>query len=383
MSEVSALRRRVLGELVAAGFELQGGHLVAPQGEGKAVARSLHGSQRRALLKKSANFIGDVEESVLEFFANGDEVVPHEINPRIARVETPTDVALFRFTALHWSVPVSQGYGRRTRFLIWDDHNGKLIGIFAMGDPVFNLGARDRIIGWSSDDRQKRLYNVFDAFVLGAVDPYRQLIAGKLAAMCTVSDEVVKTLTEKYAGQTTVIAEEIKASRPVLVTTTSALGKSSIYNRLTFNKQLLFQPVGFTSGFGHFQFSDELFDELLHLVRDDDDFRGSAYGKGPNYRIRTIRAALSELGLSSDLLKHGIQREIYLAPLAANYAAYLRGESTVVRPIHRSLAELSDYWRERWAVPRGKRRPEFSAFNRESLRLSSELPLIGVRQQLF
>ena len=35
-----------------------------------------------------------------------------------------------------------------------------------------------------------RLRNVMDAFVLGAVPPYRELLCGKLVAMLAASDEV-------------------------------------------------------------------------------------------------------------------------------------------------------------------------------------------------
>jgi Druantia protein DruA len=38
---------------------------------------------------------------------------------------------------------VSRGYGRRMRFLIWDQSNEKLIGLIVLGDPVFNLRVRD------------------------------------------------------------------------------------------------------------------------------------------------------------------------------------------------------------------------------------------------
>jgi len=38
---------------------------------------------------------------------------------------------------------VSRGYGRQ-RFLIWDQSNEKLIGLIALGDPVFNLRVRDQ-----------------------------------------------------------------------------------------------------------------------------------------------------------------------------------------------------------------------------------------------
>ncbi len=97
---------------------------------------------------------------------------------------------LFRYACLLWSVPVSQGFGRRVRFLVRDKQNGKLVGIFALGDPVFNLRCRDGFIGWSSGDREKRLYNVMDIFILGAVPPYNSLLCGKLIALLAASNEV-------------------------------------------------------------------------------------------------------------------------------------------------------------------------------------------------
>jgi hypothetical protein len=199
------------------------------------------------------------------------------------------------------------------------EQNDKLIGIFALGDPVFNLTARDSVIGWNSTQRQSRLYNVLDAFVMGAVEPYRQLLGGKLIALCALSDPVIQYLSHKYDGKVTVIQNEQKISRPVLITTTSALGRSSVYNRLTFQHQKAYSSVGHTLGFGHFQFSDDLFADLASLVNSDNGFRSNEYGQGPNWKMRTIRSALEELGLNGDLLKHGLRREVFLAPLAKNW----------------------------------------------------------------
>jgi Domain of unknown function (DUF4338) len=236
---------------------------------------------------------------------------------------------------------------------------GKLIGIFAFGDPVFNLRARDDYIGWNQEQRRGRLYNVFDAFVLGAVDPYRQLIGGKLVTLCAVSDEVVEWLEAKYSGTTTVPGKAAKIARPVLVTTSSALGRSSIYNRVTFADRRVYEPVGYTEGFGHFHFSGEVFEELIDLVSDREGFRGNKYGDGPNWKMRTIRAALERLGLSGDLLRHGIRREVFLAPLAVTWRAFLRGETDNIRPFPMPLEQVASYYRERWAIPRAVRRPEF------------------------
>ena len=48
--------------------------------------------------------------------------------PRLHLVEPDTiESKLFRYACLHWSIPVSDGYGRRLRVLILDGNNDKLI----------------------------------------------------------------------------------------------------------------------------------------------------------------------------------------------------------------------------------------------------------------
>jgi hypothetical protein len=374
MVDLGEVRRMVIAELMAAGFELRGGLLAPPVGDDKDVVRALHATQRRQALHKASDFIAKWEDQLLPSFADGPEVQPDRIDPVVTPVVTEEEGALFRFAALHWAVPVSQGYGRRTRFLIRDRSNDRLIGIFALGDPVFNLRVRDELIGWGQQQRQNRLYNVFDAFVLGAVDPYRQLIGGKLAALCAVSNETRRFLEDKYEGTTTVISGEKKTPVPVLITTTSALGRSSIYNRIRMGDRKVFRAIGFTEGFGHFQFSDDLFAELVELVSIEGNLRGNSYGDGPNWKMRTIRRALEKLGLSGDLLKHGIRREVFIAPLSLGWRAFLRGETAVIKPISYPLEDIASHFRTRWAIPRAERRPEYRDWSRESMRLSTQLP---------
>ena len=60
------------------------------------------------------------------------------------------------------------------RYLVWDKHNEKLIGVFGLCDPIFNLRARDAYIGWSTDDRRERLVHTMSAYVVGAMPPYNR-----------------------------------------------------------------------------------------------------------------------------------------------------------------------------------------------------------------
>lgn len=371
--DADEIRELVLSELARTGFSLESGKLTRPDGDDKDIARALHASQREQVLADNADFVRHHEGLVLRYFANGDEVDPSRIYPVVKPVENSFEAAIFRYASLLWSVPVSQGYGRRNRFLVLDANNERLIGIFALGDPVINLGPRDRFIGWDEPQRHRRLYNIFDAFVLGAVPPYRELIGGKLVALLTTCDEVTDQLAMKYAGRKTMRGEH-KVSFPAAITTTSALGRSSIYNRLTYQKELAFRPVGYTAGFGHFHFPESVFSELVTFVRASGDNVTGEYGAGANYRIRVIRKALSLVDLSPQLLQHGIGREILIAPVAQNWREFLLGETDELLRLRRPAAEIGQYYRDRWAIARAERDPSFRAVSRDDSRLTSVLP---------
>lgn len=364
--EALLLREQVLHELAAVkGAVSLAEKLTGP--DAKAQLRRAHEAQRAALLAQAEPWLRKREDELIRHFADGREVDPASADPVIVPVRTPLDADLFRYAALQWSVPVSSGYGRRSRFLVRDRSNDKLMAIFALGDPVIAQASRDAAIGWDKANRNQKLYNVYDAFVLGAVEPYRQLLAGKLAALMTISNEVRDFLSAKYSGNSQGIHgdERVKDPTPVLVTTSSALGRSSVYNRVTYNGRTMFHSVGYTKGFGHFQFSGDTFDRMLGFVRgevlDDPSAKvgSSKYGSGPNWRFRVIRTALNALAIPDSVMNHNVRREVFLAPAAAGWDAYLRGESAGYEPFDMPAAAIGDYWRERWAIGRAERRPEF------------------------
>lgn len=261
-------------------------------------------------------------------FAEGDEIIPEEITPQLTPIKAGTeDADLFRMATFLWSVPPSQGFGRRLRYLVEDGQNGKLIGIFALGDPVFNLSARDNWIGWDVGQKSESLVNVMDAYVLGAVPPYSHLLGGKLVGGLLGSSEVSSLFREKYGNSISVISKKQKRPILALVTTTSALGRSSLYNRLNIQGQLRFKKIGETKGYGYFHLDGTLFDELKAFLEECGHPypKSNRFGQGPNWRIRVIRAALERLDLPRELLHHGINREVYVLPLVENLEDYLLG----------------------------------------------------------
>jgi hypothetical protein len=362
------LKRKIRAHLRKLGFEKAAGGALKPPSNSKESIRSLHEDQRRCGLKSQRDFVISVLPTLLKYFADGYEVDPANVQPVLELIEADTwQSDLFRLASLSWSVPVSVGFGRRLRYLVWDANNNKLVGIMALGDPVFNLKVRDDLIGWSVNDRGKRLVNMLDAYVLGAVPPYNMLLGGKLVACLMRTKEVRDDFRRKYGGTRGVISRERKRAQLVMVTTTSALGKSSVYNRLKLNGQSYLRSIGFTQGWGHFHIPDSLFQELRAYLREKKHgyVDGHRFGQGPNWKLRTIRVAFDALGFREDMLRHGIGREVFVCELAVNATKLLRGECT--RAAYRGLktvAEIGALARERWLIPRSLSRPEYKSWRR-------------------
>ena len=329
----------------------------------------MHAHQRDSRLGDNRAWIVEQSTRLIQHFASGAELDVERIRPRIEVVRSGTwQSDLFRFASYYRRIPISEGYGRRLRFLVWDDHHQKLMGLFALGDAVFNLRARDEFIGWDRYRRVDAMVNLMDAYALGAVPPYNMLLGGKLVASLIRSQDVVDTFQAKYHDSVGVISGQSKHAKLVAVTTTSALGRSSLYNRLKINGQPIFSPIGSTSGWGHFHFSDELFDDMREYLRSVGDHYADShgFGQGPNYRLRLIRKALGLLGLDPDLAKHGLAREVFFCSLASNALQFLRGDHKRVRYDHLpTAAQMGEAAKARWVTPRAERMPEFRAWRSE------------------
>jgi hypothetical protein len=330
--------------------------------------RRLHAKQRLDMLRREYRALEPHVLRLIRHFAEGGEVVPDRIYPELIEVESGSEEALlFRLATTLWSIPVSKGYGRRMRFLVCDRQNGKLIGVFALGDPVFNLRVRDEWIGWSVKERERRLVNMMDAYVVGAVPPYNQLLGGKLVASLLGSAEVAEAFERKYAGSKSIIKRRVRRPKLALITITSALGRSSIYNRLRLGVLLELIRIGTTVGYGHFHVSERLFRQMRDVLtlHGHEYAKGYDYGKGPNWRMRVIREAVQKVGLDGELLRHGIPREVFAMPMAANWRDYLCGKTTRLRVARPGADHISYAALLRWVIPRATRYPQFRPWRRE------------------
>lgn len=366
----AALREAIHRQFLSLGYSENGQTYSLPENLSKQRVRELHAAHRMDSLAIQRSFVKQFGSELVKNFATGSQIDPSSIQPELVEVAADTPEShLFRFATLLWSVPVSQGFGRRLRFLVRDRQNGKLMGLFALGDPVFNLTARDKWIGWTHGDRAERLIHVMDAYVVGAVPPYAKLIGGKLIAALMASSEVIEAHERKYSGKESVISREIKRARLVLITTTSALGRSSLYNRLVIPGGPRFLKIGATKGYGHFHLSGSMFDSMRrYLIQRKHPYAsGHRFGMGPNWRLRVAREALEDAGISGEVLRHGIPREVYAVPLAENWKEVLLGRHSKIRTRTMSAKDIAEFCLNRWIIPRSIRDKSFKRTSRDSI----------------
>lgn len=192
-----------------------------------------------------------------------------------------------------------------------------------------------------------------------------------------------QAFSERYGQTTGIISQQQKAARLALVTITSALGRSSLYNRLRLRDSqgdplVRLERIGETRGYGHFQLSNDLFERMRQLLIDENHpyANNHAFGQGPNWRFRVIRVGLQRLGLDDELIRHGIHREVFAMPMAPGFKEFLCGraeELTLVRP---TIASITSAALQRWILPRAMKNPGYRDFQREQL-----LQMVGVVEQ--
>ena len=245
------LRELVLGELRALGFRYDDGCLT-PDSNDKEFRRGLHAPAREAALSAAAGWLSSAWKKYRDSFAQGYEVRPELASPQLIEVETKEQRELFRLARYTWSLPYTKGYGRRLQFLIKDGANDKLVGILGMQSPPLSFPVRDRLFAYPDGRKTELINQTMDIYTLGAVQPYARLLGAKLVALASTSNQVRDAYSRRYRGRVTEMQGRQLPAHLVALTTTSAYGRSSIYNRLHYCDIVRFQSIGFTDGYGAF-----------------------------------------------------------------------------------------------------------------------------------
>ncbi len=364
------VRTKILKGLKEAGFTIVDGKTLFVSHE-KEFVRKVHESSVRFLRERKREFIEKVDGDFIEkYIINGNELDIRNIKPKLVTVDDKRKSSLFNWIKLHWSIPISSGYGRRARYLVVDIGNSSVIGIIGLSDPVYGLRDRDNFIGWSIETKKTRLKHVMDAFVLGAVPPYSQILGGKLVASLITSTKISNDFCRKYKGKKTLISGEIFDGKLAAITTASALGKSSIYDRIKVEGGSQFHHIGWSRGSGEFQFYNGVYDDMFRIAHDHVlSSKNPKWGNGVRNRRTVIRTGLRILELPEELLYHNIKRELFFVPLGSKAREFLRGESKQIRYYNKSTADISEFALKRWVIPRSQRKKDYQKFRKQDYSL--------------
>lgn len=297
-------------------------------------------------------------ERLRNYFPNPTSIEPSQIRPRVVPVRKRTlEEQLFKITRGYWSMPYSKGYGRRLRFLVVDDAHGAVIGAIGLQSPSADLACRDDYLDVPREDKLAVVNQTLDAYTVGATPAYAPILGGKLVAGFLCSPIIRQEFWRTYVHKPTTQLKR-RSDLPLLaITTASAFGRSSIYNRLRHDNHLLARPLGYTRGYGTIHL-EGLYPQLVAWLKRRKRLVPGGFGNGPKVRWQNITNALVGLRTSTKCLEHGLQREVFIVELVNNFLDVCRAGATP-NPIVFDDSEWGNYWLERWALPRVARNPEW------------------------
>lgn len=347
------LKEEVIRALKEQGFEINP-HLRL-KGRGKTIYRRIQEKSKLEQLFFHKNFLINSIEKVKNYCRNSSEIIPEKISLELREVKPGSlEEILFRWwNLIWWSIPYQRAYGRQMRFLLWDTTHNAPFGLIGLQSPVLKMSVRDNYLRIPKEELDIWVNKSMHAQRVGALPPYNELLGGKMVALALTCNEIRKAYERKYKNYITIIKERELKPELLFITTTSAFGKSSLYNRLKYHDEVVALSLGYTRGSGTFHIPEKLYHELLNLLEKKGVNTARGFGHGPSRKLRLITIALKYLGLYN-YTYHGIKREFYLFPLVKNLMEVIhKGETPIW--VNRPFGNLVDFWKERWAIPRAKR----------------------------
>ena len=109
------LRVAVLTHLENQGFHLNDNGLLMEAPSSKDAIRQLHAHAVQERRDAARKYLAPKESNLLKRIAVPQNITVERIRPRLTLIENrrSADADLWRWASLHWSIPVSAGYGRR------------------------------------------------------------------------------------------------------------------------------------------------------------------------------------------------------------------------------------------------------------------------------
>lgn len=370
------LRRKIIKSLKKQGFKIN--PHVRTAGGSKRTYRLAQKQARIEQISKHIKFLREFFDTAKGYCRDGKDINPNKISLELREVKSGSfEEDIYKWwNFIWWSIPFQRSYGRQMRFLLWDNTHDAPFGLICLQSPILKMSVRDKHLGIPQEDLDIWVNRSMNAQRVGALPPYNELLGGKMVALSLSSNEIRKAYKRKYKNYVSIIKGRRLKPDLLFITTTSAFGRSSLYNRLRFNGEIVAESLGYTKGSGSFHIPEDLYNEILRFLvsKKVDITRG--YGHGPSRKLKLLSVGFNFLDLPK-FEYHGIKREFYLFPLVKNLRKVIQDDKRHLC-FNRSFDELEKYWKERWAIPRSQRMSKWKDFQSEAFFKNTKRMLIGL-----
>jgi hypothetical protein len=355
------LKEEIINSLTNQGFIID--KEISIENYQKDLIKKIHSQKRIEQLRIHKNFISDNIDFARELSINSKKIDPKKIILKLKEVKPDSDEArLFLWWNLvWWSLPFDRPFGRQMRYILWDEYHNAPFGLIGLQSPPLVSKIRDSTLGLVNGTREKWINQSLYAQRLGALPPYNELLGGKMIGLSLTANEIRDRYAEKYENTLTLMKSRKIPNRLLFITTTSAYGKSSVYERIKYENLLVANFLGYTSGAGTFQLSEDLYQKCLKLLEQEGSSVKRGYGSGPSRKMKLISSAFTKLKIKN-FQYHNIKRGMYLIPLVKNLGNVIH-QNEDPEFFNRDFSTLSKYWLERWAIPRSNRTDQWKKFN--------------------
>lgn len=357
------LKNRIISVIKDQGFKINP-HL-RPMADQKEIYKKIQVKSKKEQLKAHQEFILRYKGIIKHYLRNGSQIKPCDISLELREVVPDSlEEIIFKWWNLNWwSIPYQRPYGRQMRFVLWDRHHNTPFGLIGLQSPVLKMSVRDKALKIPKEELDYWVNHSMHAQRLGALPPYNSLIGGKMVALAVTCNELRQKYRDKYIDRESILQKRILDPNLFFITTTSAFGKSSIYNRLNYCKQKVAISLGYTKGFGTFHIPEDLYIEIIKYLEIKGIEAARSFGSGPSRRIKLLSMAFRHLEIPN-FTYHNLKREFFLFPLIENLIDVIAKKE---EPIYynRSFKDLELYWKNRWAIPRSERDNSWRTFDTE------------------
>lgn len=367
------LREKILTSLKSQGFSLN--PHPKPENYKKDTLRKIHLKKKREQMKIHKKFLVRNFEKVKKFHISGRELDPKNIELELIEVPSESFYSnlFFWWNLVWWSIPYTKAIGRQMRFILWDKTHDSPFGLFYLQSPPLRSAVRDSFLGLNKEKIDYWINQSLYGQRIGALPPYNDLLGGKMVCLALTSNEVREAYAEKYENRETILKRRELPNRLLFISTTSAYGKSSVYERVKYNSEIVSRFLGYTSGWGTFHLPEVLYKECLQYLKEQDVNIKRGYGTGPSRKLKLISIAFRLLDIRG-FTSHKIKRGYYLFSNVKNLHGVIHDDE---RPVwyDRPFKDLADFWLNRWCIPRSSRIKRWKNFDAEEYFKNAKLEI--------